>query len=555
MPTYLDIPPEMWLHSFSYCSISDLCTLCLVNRRFASLCGAVRFHAIERRAARSEDVYGPGRGWKDAANKLESRISTLKELSKSPYAKVARSFLFDKDRRFSNYYPQDQVEYQRFASSSNHFETSIPSAISAFRGLKKLTLLNVVLDEPLRRAIESLEELEDLILWVLSLKHMICKPLPLKRLCMSFSLGKAHAIGDGKWVIVHPQTLQCLQLKTLPCLMTILSSLQSPRRLFPQLVRLQLPLATHTLAPLYQLLPLCPNLENLELWPTGHDFYYPQDLPALPLAVVPRLRAITIPLTLVGDFVRGRPVDTVHISGSTAKLPSWLDILAIIDTLSQSTVPIRKLVIDDYNLPPRESEQFFTQITGHLPQLRLLSVGLEQNEMDAYGCIKTIAPGRVPWWKAVDAQCISEDAVEVGLPDEEKRGYRYDPFGGKFPPPTESFALVATRDNPPIKIFMNLLLATRFPLPHHLHTLRFNRRIWSFFEEHATILALEEILPELRELEFRDHGHTAKWTRDRNVWSSLSMHRATGHTKVKVVSQVWKADGSRWDAAHDNGLL
>ncbi|KAJ7072961.1 hypothetical protein C8F01DRAFT_1105843, partial [Mycena amicta] len=505
---HLDIPPEMWLHSFSYCSISDLCTLCLVNRRFASLCGAVRFHAIERRAARSEDVYGPGRGWKHAANRLEAQISTLKELSTSPYAKVARSLLFDKDHRFAfNYDPQDEVEYQRFVRISDNFETSLAPAISAFRGLRKLALHNVVLDEPLRRAMESLEELNDLIVGVLSLKQMICKPLPLKRLCMTFSLGKAHAIGDGN----------------------------PPRRPFPQLVRLQLPLATHTLAPLYQLLPLCPNLENLELWPTGHDFYYPQDLPALPLAVVPRLRAITIPLTLVGDFVRGRPVDTVHIFGSTTNL-------TILDTLSQSTAPIRELVIEDYKFPPRESEQIFTQITVHLPQLRVLSVGLEEKEMAIRG-MNNSAPGRVPWWQAVDAQRISKDAVEVGLPDEEERGYRYDAFGGKFPPPTESFALVATPDNPSIKIFMNILLTTRFPLPRHLHILRFNRRIWSFSEEHATIL------------EFRDHHHAAKWTRDRNVWSSLSMHRATGHTKVKVVSQVWKADGSRWDAAHDNGVV
>ncbi|KAJ7072964.1 hypothetical protein C8F01DRAFT_266896 [Mycena amicta] len=548
MSNYLDIPPEVWLYAFTFCDPTTLGALRLTSHYFDSLCTGVLFHtvALHRRAPTNSKIDGsnPEPEWTTTIARLDRQAAKLEMLAASPYAKLARTYLFTKVDRIYDWPISRQAlanaQNSIFQASWTRLEATFVSTLPAFRALKRLILFEIQWDAPARRAVEALEALEDLSLrtTVVKLSGMAGKPLALKRLYM-FCSYRPYGIDGRHMPLVDPVNLEALQLvearSFAACIIAPLilrtEALQQP---LEQLVQLELPLENTVLAQLHTLLGLCPNLEVLELpfwevFATRPVSYPPQMLDSLPGLDLPFLYVLKAPLSIVRALVPGRPVEVVHVYGDPEGPRPLQDLLDAFENIAQSTGPVYELAIYGYDFPAQESERVFRRLTGAFPDLSALEICFQfPDDPDSEG-FGTYYNRRAP---------RSNGAVEIGFPDESEyeRGYRYDSFGGKFPPPTEPFALTGSFDAP-MRVFMHTLLSAAFPLPPHLYTLHFDKLIASVDEEHAAILALEKLLPDLMQVKFwEENNDEATWVREGNVWFWEVHPRQPAGGQIRIVS-------------------
>ncbi|KAF7290004.1 hypothetical protein HMN09_01305100 [Mycena chlorophos] len=495
-------PTELWLHCLSFCDTPTLCAVCLTDRYFASLCRLLRFQTVRWQ------VKPPG----SSAN-VSEKIVCFEELSKSVYAAATCQLMF-------------LVEYWTPDLDHSGPATAVAQFLPAFGGITKLHLSHVHLVEALSDAILSLENLDDLFLHARLLSCLFPRPLRLRHAHIECShigvLVPHHTVP-----IADPKTLVSLTVADI-LLIPIIFAAYARGTSVMQLAELVLPVANNIVyVQLCSFLLLCPNLEILSL---GRDQHY--DDPGDPhirhplsasASTLLRLKDVEVLVPLADIFIPGRPVSAVSLLCRGRRPLSTLE-----EILPQSTAPIRKLSVHDYRFPPQESVPVFHCITSRFPELEFLSLQLSRNVTRAIGTF---------------IRTQKKPPLLQGFLEEEEPGYRYDTLGNKFSPPPPIFLLAANKENHPMKVFINMLLEHRISLPTTLRTLHIGPAIQVESAEHAAILALEKICPNLEDLEFRQSPTwTNFWKRERNIWwGSKHEHPA----KKKIVSRVWRADGTR----------
>nr|GAT53125.1 predicted protein [Mycena chlorophos] len=580
----LRLPPEVWLQCFRDCSSSDLCSICLVNRYFATIASNLRFRVLHRRVLQPHSVSPTGNERADDIEQWRQWKTSLEALAASPFASAVRAYTFCYAE------PDDLLAW-------GHFDDTYIKTLPAFARLKRVVIVGLDLDAHLRRALKSLLELEDLVLspdfvedtgdpgQLIPLQRLTIANLPADSPHNREPFNEQVFLPDPS--LLRELVLLCAGL-TAACVSGLLTGSPDLRRPLTALTRLVLDLKREVLTPLHDMLALCPALRVLELQAafgaplTPHVHSQLQSLAAEKTAL-PVLHMIRAPAPYVKILVPGRPVHEVQLYQDLSDHPrmqrEWRSVVGPFRYLAQATAPLRKLDVATFRYPPQKTPKVFAEIVKWFPQLEVLAFSMLD---DADLGDESVLWWQAPRWRLLD-DLLVDSALPIGIPEDISPGYRYDTLGRAFPPPPYSFPLVETRDHNPalrvrptqsasrvrlhsfVQIFMNLLLEGAFTLPPNLTKLFFTGpSITDPVEEHAMILELERRLPRLEEIqlgwgyrtlngpgdfhsedECQREDYSERWVREGGCWYGWVRERPWSHNsprpklgKVVIGSQV-----------------
>ncbi|KAJ7072990.1 hypothetical protein C8F01DRAFT_1105942 [Mycena amicta] len=563
---YLDIAPEIWLNCWLLCTVPELQRLCLTCRFFAVICQPLRFRRMYRHPptvhALLDTEDGPGMSWAELVEDVERRTMLLQEFAASTYASTAvRSWHFS---RINMVEARNQGEVEAFTdlfSAWYEFGRVFTTSLGAYSRLSKLSLFGLDFDGTLWEALETLESLEDLKFATPYLEESQRQPLRLKRLQIVLwwpGYSEEQWIGD-QLRVSSSETLTEFSATVSSYVLPLIATFVLDHVLLPQMTSLNLDIAYDLLLWVPNLLALCPALEYLSFSyggpvPAPEPLDYPETLLSLPPSVIPNLRSFSGPLPLAQAIVPGRPLKDVSISNAPAH-EEWAEVHTALDEISKSSSPIHSLSLY-HAFPPQETKAILSAITRYFPELYSLHIRLYQRLQQEFVAEFT---------DSEDEACVSAEGSRTGyvrrrtrrtqyqcvdwegFPPLEISGHLYESNSSSEakPPPT-----ISPNQLSPQEIGLHHLLFTKLDFPPNLQILQIThdpRPPYPLLAQHAILLRMEKVLPRLRELELT--GQTRSWVRDRHLWTTrdVSESEETLPTRFSIVSQVWRADGTRYD--------
>ncbi|KAJ7611537.1 hypothetical protein DFH06DRAFT_1308311 [Mycena polygramma] len=543
---YLAIPPEVWLACWDLCDAADLQRLCLVCKHFRQICQPLLF----RSQSVVSTVYNREIGATDRINRHHQMTRRLGALASGPHAASVRAWRFMGPSHPSELRIRDDDDLQALQAAWQGVVDEFTSTLASYQRLTMLDISGLRIDASFRAVMESLHLLEDLTLWECDIVCRAGVLLPLKQLALT---GREAPSAQDPLEIVSPATLQSLQLNGDEDEDSLLAALSGHQ--IPQLHHVSLTLTAVIADRFFAFLDSCPQLQTIQIhYPDDTEpINIPNDLPA---SSITGLKSFSGPSTLAGIFVSGRPVEEVKLTQPAGQLTVH-EIVADLVTISHGSVALRSLSIGAA-IPPPDSTEVFTVIAVLFPDLRSLSVELEEetlSESEA-SSIQQALSDDAEMAEASDPSSSrpdSPDADEGGRAEDFTStpvpGFMYNWTGSAFPPlgcpkPEEGCS--------PLTIFMHSLATGIVVLPPRLEALRFTQpppwmvrpEFAPHPDQHAAILLLERLVPSLRDIAFSE-GAVGHWRRDRDVWVHRSGFGLSERRVLRLFSQVWNADGTR----------
>ncbi|KAJ7793567.1 hypothetical protein B0H14DRAFT_2925920, partial [Mycena olivaceomarginata] len=306
-----DIPVEVWLMCWSPCSLRQLRRISLVCKLFRSLVLPQLFRE------QSFDVMALAQGldhgnWRERIHRLHRmavRLDRLAEVPSPLWVHILKVF----------FGPRTPLHYSHLSIDKIHlFDTLqgirmdlvFPMTFSRYRNLSTLHIGHTAIDPPFREALQSLPKLKDLLLRD-CLIH-VGETMPLNNLtiilCSSMRLPVR---------LADPETLHTLAFDVVPNTAitfgsATLSNLSRRWKFVPFLAQ-------------------CPHLISLSV------NFVAGLLPAVSPDIIPRLRSLSAPRTLVHILGPGRPISRVFLTDKLHRellMPlGFLDPLAAIASL------------------------------------------------------------------------------------------------------------------------------------------------------------------------------------------------------------------------------
>ncbi|KAJ7144558.1 hypothetical protein C8R44DRAFT_657932 [Mycena epipterygia] len=575
---YVDtVATEIWLNCWISCDNAQLRRLSLVCRYFQTICQPLLFRVRRVGAPRVE----PG-NWMSTTQELHYKIYKLTRLAASPHAASVRTWYwrgdFTLDEELPGMFPlitNIHVLQDTWLRLVAIFKTTL----GAYQRLAVLHLSEFTIDADVRRTLASLEFLEDLTLYNCDI---ICRTGTLLRLHKLDLGGNNRPAATDQLQLAAHNTLQTLRLGSSHDGVCLLAALVTHQ--LPGLVRITISLTETVSSLFFDLLELCPRLESIHIDNLIIDGSFP--IPhRLPLTTLPVLNHFHGPHNVAGLFVDGRPVVDIMMKGpfgGTAR-----EIIPCLRAIAGGSAPLQNLFLHTELLPTCMPE-FFAAVGSLFPELRVLSIQLkaipahsqlevhgpdgddeeepevdqEADEVDdrivelwdgSYGVASSEPDHRFS--PIIDNDSDIEDAPPTMLAEipVELPGHMYMSSGSSYPP---AFDDLQPSDPPAtLTVAMDSIYTGRTVLPLLLEELHmYNwRMMWPvqpqfhLAEEHRAVLALERLLPCLQKVRL---GDQRAWTRTRNMWRRTSSTYAGGmasHGGGRIVSQVWKADGTERD--------
>ncbi|KAJ7368714.1 hypothetical protein DFH08DRAFT_832075 [Mycena albidolilacea] len=316
-----DIPVEVWLMCWSPCSLRQLRRISLVCKLFRSLVLPQLFRE------QSFDVMALAQGldhgnWRERIHRLHRtavRLDRLAEVPSPLWVHTLKVF----------FGPRTPLHYSHLSVDKIHlFDTLqgirmdlvFPMTLSRYRNLSTLHIGHTAIDPPFREALQSLPKLKDLLLRD-CLIH-VGETIPLNNLtiilCSSMRLPVR---------LADPETLHTLAFDLVPNTAITFGSAT-----LSNLVDLSIQ-EVHAAGKFVRLLAQCPHLISLSVNSVAGP------LPAVSPDIIPRLRSLSAPRTLVHILGPGRPISRVLL---TDKLHREL-LMPLYTAISQAIVPLKSL--------------------------------------------------------------------------------------------------------------------------------------------------------------------------------------------------------------------
>ncbi|KAF7288427.1 hypothetical protein HMN09_01395300 [Mycena chlorophos] len=581
------VPPEIWHRCWRLCTIPELQRLCLTCRTFAAICQPLRFRRMYRHPPLREALllravdghWRSGLSWEELTDDLRRRTALLADFAASPYASSVRSWCFSRVRMVD---ARDETEPELAHALFDAWLESVAvflASLGSFRRLQQLTLLGLDFDSPTWNALATLDELEELKFSSPLMDVNPGEPLRLKRIevVQWYKRGtdyepQEREEGVNELHMASPATLTHFSGALSRHSHSILLAFVVDGLALAQLTTLCVNFNVNPsqLALLGNILPLCPALETLDLrygTRTPRDFTpvdYPATLRKLSAATIPKLHTLVAPPALVEVFVAGRPLRSITLTGEPSH-EHWEQLKPILKQISQSSTTIATLHIE-HSLSPKKTPEVLRTVTRYFPKLRELMLSFSERPDYEVLCVDLT--------ESEDEACVSAErrrkplpVAQVG-PGDELPGYLYVSTGRVAPPPT--FSQPDVESESASRALYHILQAQHLDLPPTLESLHLtanhkDHRQYTVAAEHALLLRLEKNLPQIHEFSL---SGKPQWTRDHHLWTRRETVRndpdadagdsdsdgrgpeASDRSfekilKYTVVSQVWKADGTR----------
>ncbi|KAJ7623051.1 hypothetical protein DFH06DRAFT_759224 [Mycena polygramma] len=366
---YLAISPEVWLACWDLCDAADLQRLCLVCKHFRQICQPLLF----RSQSVVSTVYNREIGATDRINRHHQMTRRLGALASGPHAASVRAWRFMGPSHPSELRIRDDDDLQALQAAWQGVVDEFTSTLASYQRLTMLDISGLRIDASFRAVMESLHLLEDLTLWECDIVCRAGVLLPLKQLALT---GREAPSAQDPLEIVSPATLQSLQLNGEEDEDSLLAALSGHQ--IPQLHHVSLTLTAVIADRFFAFLDSCPQLQTIQI-------HYPDDTEPinipdnLPVSSISGLKSFSGPSTLAGIFVAGRPVEEVKLTQPAGQLTVH-EIVADLVTISHGSVALRSLSIGAA-IPPPDSTEVFTVIASLFPDLRALSVELEEETL------------------------------------------------------------------------------------------------------------------------------------------------------------------------------
>ncbi|KAJ7505967.1 hypothetical protein B0H11DRAFT_1974204 [Mycena galericulata] len=527
------LPVEIWAACLGLCTLQQLRRVSLVCRLFRSLV-LPRFFQEQ-----TLSVVALGWGldkdnWMDRVRHLHRTAVRLDRLAESPF----RSFVHTWTVSFGlmalrSFHPEIENIHLFDTLNARVLQTFVIT-LENYRNLSSLHIDLATIDDPFRRALESLPKLKELRL-------RNCHIDAAEGFLTIETLEMNHCSANEPVRLVSRNNLSTLNIRGADISLFIAG-------FGPDALINLVDLSVHGIRDvevLVRFLRQCPHLQSLALEsPTG----------PLPSTTIPLLRNLTGPPAVVQLLTPGRPVSNIVISGP----PSRDSLMLLCTDISQATVPLRSLT---WPFPARENEylealesfesstpspmlQFFAAIPALFPELAELSfkfpapidfrcgnahMYFPESTMDTPVDRRTLELNdneaflyRSPGDEISDAEAAYVSPTPVVV-QERISPKKLIPAQERSVP--ESFVCT-------LQAVLDLFIDDLLSLPHNIEIFRAEEVDYELplTFQHKVLAALTPLYAHLREVQLDARG--TSWTRTGNVWA----RDAAGHQEVvKIV--------------------
>ncbi|KAJ7430938.1 hypothetical protein B0H11DRAFT_2210738 [Mycena galericulata] len=504
------LPPELWLACWTRSSRHQLHRIALVCKLFRSLCLPLLFSnqsfgvATQRWGFTFDEA-----NWIDRVRYLHRTAIRLSRVAEDPRVLLVHSlnFVAKTDTAVVEYHSHI-VNLHLFDTTYARAFTTFSATLGRYQNLISLHLTNLTVDTALRATLSSFPQLNDLVLQRCNITAHDDALLKL----VSFDVvgaGRRLRLGAGTTPrLISSQHIQSLKIQASETTLAWISGFGAAQ--FPNLVALSLH-ANFDIEVMFTFLKQCPNLKSLAVYSVDtNEAAFPQ---SLPLDMIPHLREITTPMSLVRLLTPNRPVSAVTLIDEPGPFPrgQTVDIVPALMAISQASVPLRSLVIRR----GYATLASLAMITSLFPELQDLAINVMSEREDNYFVCRYSRSAS----PAIDSRCpeLHDEDAFSDLPVDELSDAEDDD-----PPPVVRI----TEEWRPIhpaaelhKIF-NAICDGSLALPAPLEVLRstVEHRVapFSLNAQHQILARLRRLYPGIREVEMG--GESDRWERTGAVW-------------------------------------
>ncbi|KAJ6603629.1 hypothetical protein DFH09DRAFT_1068781 [Mycena vulgaris] len=474
-----DVPVEVWLMCWSPCSLRQLRRISLVWKLFRSLVLPQLFREQSFDVMALAQARGLDHGnWRERVHRLHRTAARLDRLAEVPsplWVHTLKVF----------FGPRTPLHYLHLSIDKIHlFDTLqgirmdlvFPMTLSRYRNILTLHIGHTAIDPPFREALQSLPKLKDLLLRDCLIHVGETVPLSILTITLCSSMRLPVRLAD-------PETLHTLAFDVVPNTAITFGSATST---LSNLVDLSIQ-EVHAAGKFVRLLAQCPHLINLSVNSVA--------VPAVSPDIIPRLRSLSAPRTLVHILGPGRPISRVLL---TDKLHREL-LMPLYTAISQAIVPLKSL---------------------HLP--------CERGFLDPLAAIASLFPGLTelsleflerPVFRCGTRNVCRRDVLFDTMtgPPHDRRTLKLDDegaFDGDMPVDDISDVESEREDLAPI-----LVVEQAASEPTQARSIsRSMSMLWlPPVDQHQAIARLSRLYPQLREIKLGSLG--GSWVRTGNSWA------------------------------------
>jgi hypothetical protein len=315
-----DVPVEVWLMCWSLCSLRQLRRISLVCKLFRSLVLPQLFRE------QSFDVMALVQGldngnWTERVHHLHRTAVRLDRLAEDPSPLWVRTWKVFFGPRTPLRYSHPYIDnIHLFDNLSVRVNLLFPMTLSRYRNLSTLRIGHTAIGPPFREALQSLPKLKDLLLHDCLIHVEEAMPLNILTIALCSPMRSPVRLAD-------PETLHTLALDVVPNTAITFGSAT-----LPNLVDLSIQ-KVRDARKFVRLLAQFPHLIHLSVNSVADP------LPAVSPDMIPRLRSLSAPRTLVRILSPGRPISRVLL---TSKLRRG-HLMLLYTAISRAKVPLKSL--------------------------------------------------------------------------------------------------------------------------------------------------------------------------------------------------------------------
>ncbi|CAK5283819.1 unnamed protein product [Mycena citricolor] len=363
------LPPEIWLHIWSYSPRHHLLRLVLVCQLFRSLLQPTVFRQIEQRAAGLESSID----WIAHTQKFCRSASRYRWISQGALCREVVTMTFSGThrletlpRRFPNV-KHIHLVHDSYLRAWNAFK----EALLTFINLHIVSLTAVPVDTSIRTALSSIPRLKTLELGDCSITAHDGPLLPLTELVIRGRILDPRAVASPL-LLARAETIAELKLARRYDEYALLRGFIKMQTTCGSLTVLSLPFFDGDAQTFFDFLRLCANVTtlNMDMAPErDFDESFPGDATILPV-----LSSISAPHRWVRFFAPGRPITSLDLSDVSwrVSLDPWDEVQRTLGILLASGAELRNLSLFVFTQTVPEVTTYLTSCWPHsLVDLRL----------------------------------------------------------------------------------------------------------------------------------------------------------------------------------------
>ncbi|KAJ7128810.1 hypothetical protein C8R43DRAFT_1240228 [Mycena crocata] len=548
---YIDeVATEIWLVCFQFCGKAELRRLSRVCHYFQALAQPLLFW--------DQTASGPGfvtlhtGNWRKITRGMHRNVKRLARLADSSHASSVRTWRFSGLHQ-SAVLPSHITNIHVFIETWKELLRVFTTTLGTYQRLTTLNLRNLMIDKAFRDTLSSLASLEDL---TLTTCEVIARTGPLLHLRRFTQTGSPVAPSNEALDLFVAGTLEHLKLDSANC-PSILAVLVG--RILPNLIGMDITLEESHVALLLSVLHTCLRVETISLHHVA--FQNSTVLPSrLPPSAIPQLKSFTGPPGLAGLLITARPVLHIELTDRMyGTMPSVVE--PWVQRLHEISAPVsihslfpalRNLTVELLDTWPDEAlDDDDDDDSVWVPP----SVPVRDD-----GTLELSDDGTVDHSSGDSFYESDSDSEADSDSDYKKRaafadlipGNMYNRAGVPADPP--NYPGPPTGIEKSLKSLMRSISNGDVVLPHDIEVLCFMQEFpyhlpspFPEVDQHGAVLMLERLHPCIREIRFATGGD--HWERQGNIWTrdyhDYPSSRARGF--FKIVSLVWKEDGTRRD--------